>query len=79
MNRGFRKAFLNLFRCFKRFHEPNRRMSIGGGAGISVGGGGGGGVGGAPSAAVIVGNGATQFSESEIHRFQTQRLCTDSS
>lgn len=72
MNRGFRKAFLNLFRCFKRFHEP-RRMSIGGG------GGGVGGVGGAPSAAVIVGNGATQFSESEVHRFQTQRLCTDSS
>lgn len=28
MNRGFRKAFLNLFRCFKRFHEP-RRISIG--------------------------------------------------
>lgn len=65
MNRGFRKAFLNLFRCFKRFHEP-RRMSIGGTA--------------APSAAVvIVGNGATQFSESDVHRFQTQRLCTDSS
>lgn len=64
MNRGFRKAFLNLFRCFKRFHEP-RRMSIGG-----VG---------APSAAVIVGNGATQFSESEVQRFQTQRLCNDSS
>ncbi|XP_055297441.1 cholecystokinin receptor type A-like [Sitodiplosis mosellana] len=60
MNRGFRKAFLNLFRCFKRFHGPTRRMSIGG---VSV----------APSAAVIVGNGATQFSESEVHRFQTQR------
>lgn len=64
MNRGFRKAFLNLFRCFKKFHEP-RRMSIGGTA--------------APSAAVIVGNGATQFSESDVHRFQTQRLCNDSS
>lgn len=71
MNRGFRKAFLNLFRCFKRFHEP-RRMSIGGG-------GGGGGGGGATSAAVIVGNGTTQFNESEVHRFQSQRLCTDSS
>lgn len=35
MNRGFRKAFLNLFRCFKKFNEP-RRMSIGyGGTQIS--------------------------------------------
>lgn len=58
MNRGFRKAFLNLFRCFKRFHEP-RRMSIGG----TVAG-----------AAVIVGNGATQISETDVHRLQTQRL-----
>lgn len=77
MNRGFRKAFLNLFRCFKRFHEP-RRMSIGG-VGATAVGGAGAGVGGAPSAAVINGNGATQFSESDVHRFQTQRLCTDSS
>lgn len=29
MNRGFRKAFLNLFRCFKRMREP-RRISLGG-------------------------------------------------
>ncbi|XP_037049844.1 cholecystokinin receptor type A-like [Bradysia coprophila] len=35
MNRGFRKAFLNLFRCFKKYNEP-RRMSIGyGGTQIS--------------------------------------------
>lgn len=54
MNRGFRKAFLNLFRCFKKFHEP-RRISIGGG------------------------NGATQISEADLNRLQTQRLCTDSS
>lgn len=76
MNRGFRKAFLNLFRCFKRIHEP-RRMSIGGG------GGGGGGTtvatAGAPTASIIVGNGATQFTETNVHRFQSQRLCTDSS
>lgn len=31
MNRGFRKAFLNLFRCFKRFRTPKRKISIGGG------------------------------------------------
>lgn len=49
MNRGFRKAFLNLFRCFKKFHGP-RRMSIG------------------------AGNGATQISEAEGNRIQTQRL-----
>lgn len=30
MNRGFRKACLNLFRCCKRFNET-RRISIGGG------------------------------------------------
>lgn len=30
MNRGFRKACLNLFRCCKKFHET-RRISIGGG------------------------------------------------
>lgn len=30
MNRGFRKACLNLFRCCRRFHET-RRISIGGG------------------------------------------------
>lgn len=30
MNRGFRKACLNLFRCCKKFHE-SRRISIGGG------------------------------------------------
>lgn len=71
MNRGFRKAFLNLFRCFKRFHEP-RRMSIG-----TVGGGGGGG-GGGVGATVIAGNGI-QISESDVQRLQTQRLCTDSS
>lgn len=29
MNRGFRKACLNLFRCCKRIHET-RRISIGG-------------------------------------------------
>lgn len=28
MNRGFRKAFLNLFRCFRKTHEP-RRISLG--------------------------------------------------
>lgn len=66
MNRGFRKAFLNLFRCFKRFHEP-RRMSIG-----AIGGTGGGG-----GATVIAANGI-QISESDVHRFHTQRLCTDS-
>lgn len=71
MNRGFRKAFLNLFRCFKKFHEP-RRMSIGGGVGTS-------GCVGTSGAAMIVGNGATQFNESEVQRFQRQRLCTDSS
>lgn len=71
MNRGFRKAFLNLFRCFKRIHEP-RRMSIGGGIAATV-------VGGAPSASVIDGNGAIQFTETDVHHFQTQRLCTDSS
>lgn len=77
MNRGFRKAFLNLFRCFKRIHEP-RRMSIGGGIGNTIaGGGGGGGGGGAASASVIVGNGATQYSETDIQRFQTQRLCNN--
>lgn len=32
MNRGFRKACLNLFRCFRHFHE-SRRISIGGGGG----------------------------------------------
>lgn len=81
MNRGFRKAFLNLFRCFKRIHEP-RRMSIGGGIGTTIAGNGNGANGagnGAASASVIVGNGATQFSETDIHRFQTQRLCNDSS
>lgn len=38
MNRGFRKAFLNLFRCLKRFHGP-RRMSNGaiGGTTIIIG------------------------------------------
>lgn len=79
MNRGFRKAFLNLFRCFKRIHEP-RRMSIGGGIGTTIAGGGGGGgvVGGPPSASIIVGNGATQYSETDIQRFQTQRLCNSS-
>lgn len=30
MNRGFRKACLNLFRCCRHFHD-NRRYSIGGG------------------------------------------------
>lgn len=29
MNCGFRKSFLNLFRCFKRIHEPTRRLSLG--------------------------------------------------
>lgn len=28
MSLGFRKAFLNLFRCFR--HEPNRRISVSG-------------------------------------------------
>lgn len=56
MNRGFRKSFLNLFRCFKRFHEP-RRISIG--------------YGGQPA------NGATQISEVDLNRIQTQRLCND--
>lgn len=42
MNRGFRKAFLNLFRCCRRRRRlPMRRTSIGGGGG---GGGGGNGV-----------------------------------
>lgn len=36
MNCGFRKAFLNLFRCFKRFHEP-RRVSMGGATTIGNG------------------------------------------
>ena len=30
MSCGFRKAFLNLFHCCKRVHEPNRRISMGG-------------------------------------------------
>lgn len=31
MNSGFRKAFLNLFKCFKRFHHGSkRRTSMGG-------------------------------------------------
>lgn len=50
MNRGFRKAFLNLFRCFKKIHGP-RRMSIGAGNGA-----------------------ATQISEADGNRLQTQRL-----
>lgn len=29
MNSGFRKSFLNLFRCFKRIHEPKRKLSLG--------------------------------------------------
>lgn len=64
MNRGFRKAFLNLFRCFKRFHKSSRRMSNGTVAG--------------PGTAVIAGNGA-KINESGVHRSQTQRLFTDSS
>lgn len=100
MNRGFRKAFLNLFRCFKRIHEPKRRISLGGAGGgavsigVSVGGaagavgtavgdrgngaaaGGGDGI--ATTASVIVSNGATQFTETDVHRLQTQRLSTDS-
>lgn len=101
MNRGFRKAFLNLFRCFKRIHEPKRKISIGGGgaaggngAGVAateIGGGGGvrtagdggdaavAGGGFTTTASVIVSNGASQFTETEVHRFQTQRLCPDSS
>lgn len=65
MNRGFRKAFLNLFRCLKRFHEP-RRMSIGGG------------VGGAGTTVIINGNGATNLSEMDANRLQTERLCSES-
>lgn len=34
MNRGFRKACLNLFRCFRHFHET-RRISIGGPIGVT--------------------------------------------
>lgn len=34
MNRGFRKACLNLFRCFRHFHET-RRISIGGPYGVT--------------------------------------------
>lgn len=30
MNIGFRKAFLNLFRCFRLHHEPERRISVSG-------------------------------------------------
>lgn len=30
MNVGFRKAFLNLFRCFKHSQEPTRRVSLSG-------------------------------------------------
>lgn len=76
MNRGFRKAFLNLFRCFKKFHEP-RRMSIGGGVGggLATGFSNGNGAG----ATVIVGNGATQFSEADLNRLQHTRLCSNSS
>lgn len=29
MSCGFRKSFLNLFRCFKRIHEPARKLSLG--------------------------------------------------
>lgn len=71
MNRGFRKAFLNLFRCFKRFHRPSRRMSAGGGGattGNAAAAGGGGGL------AAAGGGGTTQFSEADLnHRIQQQQ------
>lgn len=28
MSHGFRKAFLNLFRCFRQNHQPTRRVSL---------------------------------------------------
>lgn len=66
MNRGFRKAFLNLFRCFKKFHGP-RRMSIGGGVrGLD------GAVGGNGHGTTV--NGITQVSENDMSRMHTQRL-----
>ena len=74
MNCGFRKAFLNLFRCFKRFREP-RRISMGGAAGGllgTIGGGGGAGRGGTDL------NNSQQASDAETTRLQSQRLCTDS-
>lgn len=40
MNRGFRKAFLNLFRCFKRMRGEPRRISLGGLGGTVILGGG---------------------------------------
>lgn len=52
-------------------------MSIGGGGGLATGlsnGANGAGVG-----TVIVGNGATQFSEADLNRLHHTRLCTDSS
>ena len=29
MSHGFRKAFVNLFRCFRQNHQPKRRVSLG--------------------------------------------------
>lgn len=62
MNRGFRKAFLNLFRCLKRFHGP-RRMSIGGVVGGTT---------------IIIGNGAANSSEADTNRIQAERLYPNS-
>ncbi|XP_055709055.1 cholecystokinin receptor-like isoform X2 [Phlebotomus papatasi] len=63
MNRGFRKAFLNLFRCFKRLREP-RRISLGGG-GMGFGGG----IGGPDQ--------RSEAETTKLHN--NHRLCTDSS
>lgn len=63
MNRGFRKAFLNLFRCFKRIHKSSRRMSNGTVAG--------------PSTTIIAGNGV-RIHGSGVRRSQKQRLFTNS-
>ncbi|GAB0099441.1 uncharacterized protein DMENIID0001_152990 [Sergentomyia squamirostris] len=63
MNRGFRKAFLNLFRCFKRLREP-RRISLGGG-GVGVGG--------------LVGADQRSEAETTKLHNNHHRLCTDSS
>lgn len=63
MNRGFRKAFLNLFRCFKRMREP-RRISLGGLGGTVILGGG-----------VVAGGSEGETAQLQ----HNQRLCTEMS
>lgn len=66
MNRGFRKAFLNLFRCCRRRRRPAvRKTSVGAGGGAT-------GNGKAGAAPVGCGGlGGSHASEPEAHRFQS--------